>query len=69
MCGAHGRRGCAHLFGVWVTSVLKEAIGEEIGTGHADVFDVQTQIGRIGIGEVGFSVAGQDPAVTRGGEE
>jgi hypothetical protein len=31
--------------------VLKEAIGEEIGTGHADVFYIQTQVGRVSIGE------------------
>jgi hypothetical protein len=67
--GAHGGYCGAHLFGVRVAAVLKEAIGEEIGTGHADVFYFQTQIGRVSIGEIGFGVAGQDPSVAGGGEE
>jgi hypothetical protein len=33
----------AHLFGIRVAAVLKEAIGGEIGTGYADVFYIQTR--------------------------
>ena len=63
-----GVRGGAYLLRIRVAA-LEKLVGEKIGTGHADVFDVQAEIRGVGVCEGGFSVASQYPAGAGGGEE
>lgn len=68
IAGTERLRGQAHLFRNGV-AVLQQFIGEQVARRGSDIGEIQSEVGRIGLGERGFGALPQDTPLSIGRNE